>query len=578
MYKIKNKQIFSVYMIASMFFFNANNVQATYALPFDRSIVWNGNVGISGDIPSRTSICETLDPTGGDDTALIKNAIANCATGQVVKLNEGTFKISSPVAVKSNVTLRGAGIGKTIIKGQPAMSGNYLLGFNSSPSIGTSINITNGLFKGSTQIVTSIAHGWTAGDIILIDQLNNSNDDPPVDNTGSSGTCTWCGRSNGTRSLAQSVKVIAVPNSTTATLEIPLYWNYDISLTPQGSELRGLTFNAGIESLTVDNSLSGSSLQNDYATVFVSGAVSSWVLDTEIIGSYQSALQLNDGAYRNVIRGCRIHEGIPVTEVDGSSSFAPNRGYGISSYQFSSANLIENNTIYHISSGLMTSGPFSGNVFSYNYIANLYLSSINWNAYGISFHGGHAFMNLVEGNIIDSRAASDATWGTKSHNTFFRNKINAAPDRTSAAWAIDLQKDSRYYNMVGNVLGRGYESLYELKATDSSASSIFRLGYEYDSDYVASGNDSLVYNTLLRHSNWDSKNNSVILNSNYDTNLNSSDQVLPNSLYLSSKPAWWGTLAWPAIGSDLNPMAGVIPAKVLNDFNPPVAPSTLWVQ
>lgn len=575
--KSKQKNYF-ILLLCCLFFASAHSVNATYTLPSDRSVVWQGNVGIVGDIPNRVLICSTLDPSGNDDTTVIQSAIDNCTSGQVVKLNEGIFKISSPIVVKSNVTLRGSGAGKTIIQGQLGMSGNYLVGFDASPWISTSVNITGGLAKGSTQITTASSHGWTAGDIVLIDQLNDSNDDPPVDNTGSSGTCTWCGRSNGTRSLGQSVKITSVPNSTTANFEIPLYWNYDSNLTPQGSELRGLTLNASIENLTVDNSLSGSSLQNDYATVYVSGAVNSWVLNTEIIGTYQSALQLNHGAYRNIIRGCRIHEGVPVNAVDGSSSFAPNRAYGISSYQFSSANLIENNIIYHVSSGLMTSGPFSGNVFSYNYIVDLYHSSINWNAYGISFHGGHAFMNLLEGNIIDSRAAADATWGTKSHNTFFRNKINSAPNRTSAAWAIDLQKDSRYFNVVGNVLGRGYEGIYSLIATDSSSSSIFRLGYEFDSDYVAAGNDSQVYNTLLRHSNWDSKNNSTILNSNYNTGLDSSDGALSDSLYLVSKPSWWGSLAWPAIGPDLNPIAGDIPSKVNFNTIAPAAPAALSVQ
>lgn len=29
------------------------------------------------------------------------------------------------------------------------------------------------------------------------------------------------------------------------------------------------------------------------------------------------------------------------------------------------------------------------------------------------------------------------------------------------------------------------------------------------------------------------------------------DHVLPNSLYLSSKPSWWGSVAWPPIGPDV---------------------------
>ena len=213
---------------------------------------------------------------------------------------------------------------------------------------------------------------------------------------------------------------------------------------------------------------------------------------------------------------------------------------------YSSANLIDNNQIYHLSTGLITAGPFSGNVFAYNYITELYLNVLTFNPYAISFHGSHAFMNLVEGNYIDSRVASDWVWGTKSHNTYFRNKVALAPNRTGGAWDIDLQYYSRYYNVVGNVLGRSTESLYTLEALDAKTSSIFRLGYNSDGDGTASGNDIGVGNTVLRHGNWDTYNNAVVWD-------RTSDQTLPQSLYLSSQPEWWGGLQWPCIGPDVSP-------------------------
>ena len=177
----------------------ASTVGATYSPPADRTVEWQGNVGVQGDIPSRTTIYTTLSPSGGDDTSAIKTAIANCPTGQVVKLNAGTFKVSSSINVKSGITLRGGGMGTTIIQGASGMSG-YILGV-SGGNFGTSLSITAGLTKGSTTITTSMAHGWSVGDIILIDQLNDTSGDPVVTNVGTNGTCTWCGRSSGTRSL-----------------------------------------------------------------------------------------------------------------------------------------------------------------------------------------------------------------------------------------------------------------------------------------------------------------------------------------------------------------------------------------
>jgi len=184
---------------------------------------------------------------------------------------------------------------------------------------------------------------------------------------------------------------------------------------------------------------------------------------------------------------------------------------------------------------------------SYNYISGLYLNAINFDAYAISFHGAHSFMNLVEGNYIDSRVASDHVWGTKSHNTFFRNKIAAAPNRTSGAWDLDIQFYSRYYNIIGNVLGKGSEGIYSLENANSSSPAIYRFGYDGDGDSSASSNDSGVSSTILRHGNWDTYTNGVVWNSN-------DDRTLPSSLYLSDKPSWWGNLQWPSIGPDMSPM------------------------
>jgi len=525
---------------------------AAYSIPASRAITWGGNAGVTGDIPIRSTVYTTLKPSGGDDTTAIKSAITNCPANQVVKLSAGTYNISSPIVVKSNITLRGDGMGKTIIKGKSGMSGASVLGIGARPSIGSGIAVTAGLSKGSTTITTSTAHGWTPGTIILIDQLNSVNDDPPVSNIGNNGTCSWCGRLSGTRSLGQTVKVASVPSPTTATLEIPLYWNFDQSLSPQAVKLAGMTTLAGIENLTVDNSLSGSSAQQSGGTIQLLGTSNCWVLNTEAIGSYQSMLLLNYGAYRNTIRGNKLHEGFPTTAGDGTASYAQSRAYGINSHLYTSANLIENNQLYHLSAGLMTAGPFSGNVIAYNYITDLYLNSLTFNAYAISFHGGHAFMNLIEGNFIDSRVASDHVWGTKSHNTFFRNKIAIAPNRTGGAWDADIQYRSRYFNMIGNVLGRGTETRDILEGLDSKASSIFRFGYNGDGDGSASGNDAAVGSTILTHGNWDSYTKGVSWN-------RTDDRVLPSSLYLSGKPGWWSGLQWPCIGPDVSPMYPTAP-------------------
>src|SRR4051812_3172385 len=77
-------------------------------------------VGIPGGIPSRNTICATLNAStfsngATDATSAINSAISTCPSGQVVKLSAGTFKILGHVNLVSNVTLRGSGPKVTIL-------------------------------------------------------------------------------------------------------------------------------------------------------------------------------------------------------------------------------------------------------------------------------------------------------------------------------------------------------------------------------------------------------------------------------------------------------------------------------
>ena len=524
-----------------------------YTIPSSRTVTWQGNAGIVGDIPSRTTIYTTLSPRGGslDDLSNITTAISNCPVGQVVKLNSGTFNISAAFTVKSGIVLRGNGIGITTIKGSQVTTGKYLVrvGGTSSSSFGVSRNITAGVSKGSTVITTSVAHGFSTGNHVIVDQLNNASDDPPVSEVGTNGTCSTCSRSSGTRTLGQITKVKSVPTSTSLELEIPLYWNYDLALTPQVTLFNtGMYTNTGLEDFTLDNSVSGSSNQGSGGgTIGFVGASNSWIKNVEMYGNYQSGLVLNYGAYRCIFRGMKIHRGIPVTAGDGTTSYATSRAYGIQVQMNSSANLFENNQIYQMSTGLITSGPFSGNVFAYNYVTDLYLSALSFNPYYLSFHGAHAFMNLIEGNYHDGRTASDHVWGTKSHNTFFRNKMQIAPNRTGGAWAFDIQYYSRYYNVIGNVIGRNAEVTYILENSSTDSDAIYRFGYNGDGDTGATGNDAAVHTSMIIHANYDTVNDSTI----YSDPVHS----IANSLYLTGKPAWMDSATnWPPIGPDRTPM------------------------
>jgi polygalacturonase len=71
-----------------------------------------------GGIPARTTLCATINASGGDDTNAINAAIGNCPAGQVVSLGAGTFTIGEGnlILLNKGITLRGQGAGKTTLQ------------------------------------------------------------------------------------------------------------------------------------------------------------------------------------------------------------------------------------------------------------------------------------------------------------------------------------------------------------------------------------------------------------------------------------------------------------------------------
>lgn len=550
-------------------------------IPSDRMVTWQGNVGVLGDIPARTTIYATLDPSGADDTSAIQTAITNCPTGQVVKLNAGTFNISSELKFGyrgAGKVLRGSGMGVTIIKGSSSVSGSAIINTQPTNQYGSGFTwdlswpepkalTSSGLTKGSTTVTTSVEHGYTQADVNLglyvqVDQLWDDTADPPISPIGSGGMCgTSCGRGcSGTdetncRPFGQIARVIGIPTTTTLTLEIPLYYDYDINKSPQiafvgkgpdGGNVNGNVVDGfGIEDLTLDNTLS-----KKQDVISLTNTVNSWVFRVEMIGQNRDYINMWR-AYRNTIRECKMH--------GMNASNQPGVGYTIQISPGGSANLFENNIIYDAFAMLVSNGTTSGNVFAYNYYGKPQKGFMVPGS--IYFHGAHNMMNLFEGNQFETKVTSDYVWGTSSHNTFFRNQIKNLPTAdgygTNNNFVVELMNGQQYFNLVGNVLGSvGRESIYQMLYNDSwnlQNVTIYTLGHA--STGVATPGDPAVVTTLYRHGNWDSVNNSTLWDES------NADHSIPASLYLSSKPAFFGSYAWPSVGPDLSPMIGTLPAK-----------------
>ena len=384
--------------------------------------------------------------------------------------------------------------------------------------------------------------GITAGDILLINQLN---DGTLVDPVGVEGKCTYCGYENGDRVLGQLVEVTAVTGNQVY-LNVPLHWTYDTGLDPWAYQVDAdaMIRQAGLEDLTLTEDTPDVEFM-----IEMDGAQYSWIMNVEIENIQRRGMWVIN-SLQNEIRECYVHTGI-----DG---YGRDRGYGILLDLHSSNNLVEDNILSTIDGGgVMTAGGASGNVISYNYFHEILFDDPWWLIASPSInHAPHPKMNLWEGNIA-YKAEADIIHGSSSHNTIFRSQSKGWQSETITTRnnAIEIAAKNYYMNVVGSVLGTpGKSNRYEVLP-----------GQPYDdwSDYViwtlgvGSGvDDPNVANTLLRHGNFDYVTNSVI----WDPTIPNHD--LPDSLYLSQVPGWWcQETPWPAIGPDVAGLVNDIPAK-----------------
>lgn len=528
-------------------------------IPADRRVKWEP--GIVGGVPNRATIFADVTQApynasssgAANASTAIQSAINACPANQVVYLPAGTYRLDSPLKMKDNVTVRGAGPRSTLLRF--VGSGDYVIRFASgsydwSFSSSVSANLTGGLTKGSTNV--SMANNtWSAGDLVLIDELE---DNDLFENDGNSGTCTWCGRSNGERCHSQIVEILS-RTPTTATFYPPLYSNFKSASNPQGVQIRGPIRMAGLESLGVTN-INGAARD----TLIFEAAYKCWVKDCDIAISRRRHMWMYHSIWCE-IRDSSFHHGVGA---DWSSpNYGPDRGYGLFLGQGTTSCLIENNDFYKMHFAVAFEGGCSGNVISYNFVTNVMYTEGETPQPAIGNHGSHPMMNLWEGNVLRSKVLMDSYWGSSSHTTVFRNRIsnmarNNGEEALQYVFVFDIWKNNRFHNIVGNVLGTvGMELAVD--APDQypwGKSYIFRLGFTDANDNSVAGNDATVTATILRHGNWLSVNQAVA----WDPAV--SDHNLPISYYLTGKPSWWGDLRWPAIGPDLSPVVSEIPAEI----------------
>jgi hypothetical protein len=527
-------------------------------IPPERITTWNPGI-LSDDqlglplgpdgLPVRTDICVTLEP-GGD----IQAAIDGCAEGTVVELGPGTFTVSSTITLDKGVVLRGAGSqgapdGTTIVK----TGGETVLAIGTERDGicygGTGIPLAADAPKEATTVsVGGAAADFSPGDLALIDELDDS--------TVLEGDCGYFKRTSG-RSASQRVRIESVDGgSGTLTLSSPLHWNFSAGGAYEAELVRvtaPVTRWAGIESVRIQGGSNPGYPGQMAGGIDVSNAAFCWVKDVQTddtIGGMHVSLT---ATYRCVVRDSYFHH---------SADYGFGHDcYGIVLRCGAADNLVENNIVRYMNKPIMFNVTGGGNVVGYNYADNSWADPPAWQEVNIDCHCSFPHMELIEGNFAPHMGAT-TTHGNAGYLTFFRNYSSSqfAPPavwgsdetQTGNITALQLQGGDIGMNAVGNVLGTGgVSTVYE--AYDGGEPAIYR----FDG---GDGASDVVVVTMYRHGNFDTLSGDTVWDPANDV------RTLPASLYRGTLPGWWpGGTPWPWAGPDLDPMAGILPAKARSD-------------
>jgi hypothetical protein len=256
-----------------------------------------------------------------------------------------------------------------------------------------------------------------------------------------------------------------------------------------------------------------------------------------------------------------------------------------------SSSRIQNCILYHVFPGNEENYMSGGNVIAYNYMRDNETNGIQ----GCSFdsnHGCHPVMSLYEGNV-GGQFQSDGYHGSASHDTLYRNYFHGMNEGgvTENSKCVDLCRWTLNYTLIGNVLGTDVNKIYDQTQDNYSYSTpvLYRFGYPNmgNNGYTTTtsspptstsdtqARDLRVGSTLIRGGNWDAVTGKVIWADNAPDSIGSylAKSDLPASLYLSARPAWFGSLTFPPIGPDVSGYHQQIPAQVRYEGGDVGAPS-----
>lgn len=550
----------------------------------------------AGTIPARSTLC--YEDTGGLDTAAqINTQIASCTAGQTVKLQAGTYNLSARLEFigKSNVTLRGAGPDQTLLVFSASSSctgsgsttlcirpSNYTYVNATAWDSATSVNWVANYTKGSTTIVLADKTNLDVGDMIFLEQNEDGTTDPGVTQpwrcrehqyNGTTG-CSQTGTSGGTggperdgRGLHQVTLVTSIEAGSCAP-------SCDIGISPgiyapdwrSGSDPEaswkntgGPITGVGIEDLSIETSTAANASQH----ITFWDATYSWVKNVRSVYPDDGDVSISHHIY------CQQTLGLTVRESYFFNNTANESESGGVNATWCGNPLIENN-MFQLVTNPVYAQAMDGGVVAYNYSLNHLYGTGDWMLQGMMSHGNSQSFNLFESNENNGHGI-DNWFGASQFYTYFRNRGTGWEDQPGGlddmTVAVLIQAYARYINVVGGVYGwNAHHVKYEVDDNDNPASdcihSVYSIGLGGNcgdgAHDVFPADDSLTRTTLMRWGNYDTVNDATRWESSEVpsgiaafSNPVPSSQTLPNSLYLSAKPSFFGSVPWPAIGPDV---------------------------
>jgi hypothetical protein len=553
--------------------------QPLYTLPSDRTYDWNPGFNSAGGIPSASwTIYKTISPSGGDDTATIQAALDSCPTNGVVKLNAGVFHISGQglSIERSSCTLRGIGPGPGnwgIGQTPSGTGGTYLVkstGSNSpvviigprSESRGTATNLTSDAVKGAKSVTVASASGLAAGNLVAV----NSTTDTTIShwNTPSDANLGWFGEPN--RPIGDVMEIASISGNT-LTFTTPFPITQKVSQAAHLAPLQSVVKNSGIEGLYVSGGEGaggggGIHLWN-CAHCWVKHVEDTWTLGASIVIEQSFAAEVRDSYFHDSQTGL----------YNGGSS------YGIAIAAYTSNTLVENNISIRFNKDMLMEMAGGGNVIGYNYMDDGADSGGQWMETVLnSSHMTTPHYELFEGNEA-ANFDQDDRWGNSVDVTIFRNHLTGfnrdflfGPFR-----AAGLTQWHWYQSFVGNTLGTPSHpqlTSYEVVNPPNKNGGVAWMLCWHNNDSADDGGKCL--STQLRDGNFDYVSGKVHWHGIGGSGVNNgltppANSTLPDSLYLSGKPAFFGNNTWPWVNgaSATTPLPGQLPARTRYDAGTP---------